>query len=327
MRILNSSQTQKKSPLKMSFWNSKKVLVTGGNGFLGNHVVQQLRQSGCQQIITPHKKEFDLRDANAIRQMLEKYSPEILFHLAAVCGGIGINQEQPGTFFYDNAVMGIKLIEQARLANLEKMIVLGTICAYPKHASTPFREADLWNGYPEETNAPYGLAKKMLLVQLQAYRQQYNFKGIYLLPVNLYGVGDNFDLTSSHVIPALIRKMLDAKKNNQSQITLWGTGNVSREFLFAEDCAKGILLAAERYDSPEPINLGTGNEILIRDLAELIRKLIGYKGEILWDHSKPDGQPKRRLDTSHAWQNFGFKAQTTLEEGLKKTADWYAKNH
>jgi GDP-L-fucose synthase len=310
----------------MSFWTDKRVIVTGGHGFLGQHVVEQLQTRGCKEIVVPRSREFDLRDVAAIRTLLNQAKPHILIHLAAICGGIEANRQRPGTFFYDNAIMGIQLIEQARLQGIQKTVVLGTVCAYPKHTATPFKEDDIWNGYPEETNAPYGLAKKMLLVQLQAYRDQYQFPGIYLLPVNLYGPRDNFDLTTSHVIPAMIRKMVEAKEKGASELPLWGTGNVSREFLFAEDCADGILLAAEKYNKPLPVNLGTGNEMLIRDLAALIAKLTGFTGKILWDSTKPDGQPKRRLDTTRAEKEFGFKAKTGFETGLKKTIDWYLQN-
>jgi GDP-L-fucose synthase len=310
----------------VSFWKDKKVLVTGGGGFLGRHVVQRLHREGVQEVIAPRSAEYDLRQNEDIQLLLEKSRPDLILHLAAICGGIEANRQRPGTFFYDNAMMGIQLIEQARLVGVQKMVVLGTVCSYPKHAPTPFREDDIWNGYPEETNAPYGLAKKMLLVQLQAYRQQYKFAGIYLLPVNLYGPWDNFDLTSSHVIPAMIRKMVEAKKQKAPELTLWGSGNVSREFLFVEDCVEGILLAAEHYNKPEPVNLGTGNEITIRDLAQTIAKMVGYEGDLRWDTSRPDGQPKRRLDTSRASKEFGFLAKTSFEDGVRKTIDWFLSN-
>lgn len=310
----------------MSFWTDKRVVVTGGHGFLGQHVVERLHNLGCKEITAPHSKEFDLRDVTAIQSLFGQAKPNLLIHLAAICGGIEANRLRPGTFFYDNAMMGIQLIEQARLNGIQKTVVLGTVCAYPKNTPTPFKEDDIWNGYPEETNAPYGLAKKILLVQLQSYRQQYDFQGIYLLPVNLYGPRDSFDLTTSHVIPAMIRKMVEAKERKDPELVLWGSGNVSREFLFVEDCAAGILLAAEKYNQSLPVNLGTGNEIIIKDLASLIAKLVGYTGELRWDSSKPDGQPKRRLDTTRAEREFGFKAQTSFEDGLKKTIDWYLKN-
>jgi GDP-L-fucose synthase len=309
----------------MSFWSQQRVLVTGGSGFLGHFVVDKLRQRGCQDIVIPRQKEFDLRKAEDVRRLFETKKPNLVIHLAAKCGGIEANRLQPGTFFYDNAMMGIQLIEQARLSGVNKTVVVGTICAYPKFVKVPFHEEDLWNGYPEETNAPYGLAKKMLLVQLQAYRQEHGFKGLYLLPVNLYGPKDNFDLTTSHVIPAMIRKMVEAKRSNAPFVTLWGTGKVSREFLYAEDCAEGILLAAERYDGPDPVNLGTGMEITIFDLAHLIQKIVGYQGDLKWDTSKPDGQPRRQLDTQRAKKYFGFEAKIPFEEGLKKTLDWYLK--
>jgi GDP-L-fucose synthase len=311
----------------MSFWKDKRVLVTGGNGFLGGFVLEKLRACGCKEIIAPRSKEFDLRDSTAIDRLLKKARPHTLIHLAAICGGIEANRLRPGTFFYDNAMMGIQLIEKAREYKIEKTVVLGSICAYPKFTPVPFKEENLWNGYPEETNAPYGLAKKMLLVQLQAYRQQYNFQGIYLLPVNLYGPNDNFDLTTSHVIPALIRKMIEAKKNKSKSVTLWGTGNPSREFLYVEDCAEGILLATEHYNKEEPVNLGVGKEIQIRELSEMIQKIIGYKGEMIWDSNRPDGQPRRALDTTRAEREFRFKAKTSLEDGLRKTIDWYIKNN
>jgi GDP-L-fucose synthase len=307
----------------MNFWAQKRVLVTGGNGFLGSHLVDKLQKMGCATVTAPRSAEYDLREVQSVSRMLEKIRPQVLIHLAAICGGIEANRLRPGTFFYDNAIMGIHLIEEARKAGVEKTAVLGTVCAYPKFTPVPFREDDLWNGYPEETNAPYGLAKKMLLVQLQSYRQQYDFHGIYLLPVNLYGPRDNFDLVTSHVIPALIRKMLEAKQRNESEITLWGTGQASREFLYVEDCANGILRSVEHYDKPDPVNLGTGRNILIRDLANLIARIVNYKGQIKWDSSKPDGQPQRQLDTSRARKEFGFEAGTPFEEGIRKTVDWY----
>jgi GDP-L-fucose synthase len=307
----------------MNFWHGKRVLVTGGAGFLGSCVVNRLRQRGCSEIFIPRSKEFDLREKDAVKRVFEEAAPDIVIHLAAVVGGIGANREHAGRFFYENAVMGINLIEQARHSGVEKFVCIGTICAYPKFTPVPFREEDLWNGYPEETNAPYGLAKKMLLVQLQAYRQEYGLHGIYLLPVNLYGPGDNFDLDTSHVIPALIRKCVEAKIRREEKIVAWGTGQVSREFLYMDDAAEGILLAAERYDKPDPVNLGSGKEIVISDLASLILKMVGFEGEIAWDASKPDGQPRRCLDTSKAEREFGFKAHTGLEEGLRKTVSWY----
>lgn len=304
-------------------WKDKRVVVTGGAGFLGSFLVEKLQRRGCCNVFVPRSREYDLREKENIQRLLTDTQPEIIFHLAAVVGGIGANQANPGRFFHDNAIMGIQLIEQARLFGVRKLVLLGTICAYPKYTPVPFKEEDLWNGYPEETNAPYGLAKKMLLVQAQAYRQQYGLNSIYLLPVNLYGPRDNFDLETSHVIPALIRKLVDAKENGQPQVVVWGTGKPTREFLYVEDAAEGILLAAERYDKPEPVNLGSGEDIAIRDLVYLIKDMVGYRGSVVWDTSRPDGQPRRRLDTSRAWQEFGFRAKTSLREGLEKTIAWY----
>lgn len=307
----------------MSFWADKTALVTGGNGFLGKHLVGELRRAGCARIVAPRSAEFDLARPGDAAQMLESSKPDILFHLAAVCGGIGANRAEPGRFFYANAMMGLALIEAARVAKVPKLVLVGSICAYPKFTPVPFREEHLWDGYPEETNAPYGLAKKMLLVQAQAYRAQYGTNAIYLLPVNLYGPHDNFDLETSHVIPAMIRKFETARKERRPSVTLWGTGSASREFLYAPDCAEGLRLAAERYDGPEPINLGAGFEITIRELAETVRRLTGYPGEIEWDASKPDGQPRRMLDTSRAREWFGFQARTPFEEGLARTIAWF----
>lgn len=307
----------------MNFWEGKQVLVTGGAGFLGSYVVEKLRTRGCQRVFVPRSKDFDLRDNAAIIRLYDQTRPEIVIHLAAVVGGIGANRIHPGQFFYENAIMGIQLIEYARRFGIQKFVCIGTICAYPKFTPVPFKEEDLWGGYPEETNAPYGLAKKMLLVQLQSYRQEYGFNGIYLLPVNLYGPGDNFDLEASHVIPAIIRKCVEAKYQGEKEIVAWGTGNVSREFLYVEDAAEGILLAAEHYNQPDPVNLGSGEEITIRELVYLIRELSGFEGEIDWDTSMPDGQPQRHLDTSRAELEFGFKAKTRLREGLRRTIGWY----
>lgn len=301
----------------------KRILVTGGKGFLGSYLVDLLKKQGCKNIFVPTIEDYDLRLTDDITHLLTETSPQIIIHLAAVVGGIGANRANPGKFFYDNIKMGTELIEQSRLHNVEKFVGIGTICAYPKLTPVPFKEDNLWNGYPEETNAPYGLAKKMMLVQLQAYRQQYGFNGIYLLPVNLYGPRDNFDPSSSHVIAALIKKCYDAIKNNKEELVVWGTGKATREFLFAEDCAKAIVLATEKYDKPEPINIGSGFEISIKDLVNLICELMQFKGKIAWDSSKPDGQPRRCLDTSKAEKEFGFKAQTNFKEGLKKTIDWY----
>jgi GDP-L-fucose synthase len=307
----------------MSFWTDKRVLVTGGAGFLGSFVVEKLRERACKNIFIPRSKDYDLVQMDAVKRLYQDTKPNIVIHLAANVGGIGANRANPGRFFYDNLMMGVQMMEIGRQSEIEKFVALGTVCAYPKFTPVPFKEDDLWNGYPEETNAPYGLAKKMLLVQAQAYRQQYGFNAIYLLPINLYGPGDNFDPESSHVIPALIKKCVDAVTNNDSQITVWGTGTPTREFLYVEDCAEGILLATEKYNKPDPVNLGTGVEILIKDLVELIAKLTGYKGEVIWDTTKPDGQPRRRLDTSKSEKEFEFKAKTNFEAGLKKTIDWY----
>ena len=307
----------------MDFWNTKRVTVTGGSGFLGAFVVEQLRQQGCTQLAVLSSGDYDLRERAVVERMYEITQPEVLIHLAAVVGGIGANRATPGQFFYENAIMGLQLIEVARQYGLEKFVCAGTICAYPKHAAIPFQETQLWNGYPEETNAPYGLAKKMLLVQLQAYREQYGFNGIYLLPVNLYGPRDNFDLETSHVIPALIRKCLEADKRGDTEIVCWGDGTPTREFLYAGDCAEAIVLAAERYAGPEPVNLGVGVEIAIKDLAELIAELTGFTGRIVWDTDKPNGQPRRCLDTSRAQELFGFRAKTDFREGLRRTIDWY----
>jgi len=307
----------------MSFFNGKKILVTGGAGFLGRQVVIKLERSGCRVIFAPRSKDYDLVDIEAVIRIYQDVKPDIVIHLAARVGGIGANMKNPGRFFYENLMMGIQMMEQGRLFGLDKFVAIGTICAYPKFAPVPFKEEDLWNGYPEETNAPYGLAKKMLLVQSQAYRQQYGFNSIFLLPVNLYGPEDNFDLESSHVIPALIRKVLEAKDRGDKNITAWGTGTPSREFLYVEDAAEGIVLATEKYNKPDPINLGAGFEICIKDLAELICEISGFDGDINWDTSKPDGQPRRCLDTSKAKAEFSFKARTSLQEGLRKTIEWY----
>ena len=308
-------------------WTGKTVVVTGGAGFLGRHVVSLLMERGCRDIVVPRSRDVDLRTVEGIRRLYESAKPDIVIHLAAVVGGIGANQKYPGKFFYDNAIMGIQLIEHARRFGVGKFVCVGTICAYPKYTPVPFKEEDLWNGYPEETNAPYGLAKKMLLVQLQAYRQEYGFNGIYLLPVNLFGPCDNFDPEYSHVIPAIIKKFVDAKIEGKDTVTAWGTGEASREFLYVEDAAEGIVLATERYNKPEPVNLGAGEEIKIKDLVYLIKELVGFEGEVEWDTSKPDGQPRRRLDTSRAKREFGFEAKVSLEEGLSKAVDWYERNY
>lgn len=310
----------------MSFWSQKSVLVTGGNGFLGHHVVEELRRRGASNIHTPRSKEFDLRDKDQVKSCLKRFQPDIILHLAAVVGGIGANRKHPGSFFHDNATMGIHLMEEARRFGVSKMTVLGTICAYPKFTPVPFREEELWNGYPEETNAPYGLAKKMLLVQSQSYRQEYGFNSIYLLPVNLYGPRDNFNLESSHVIPALIRKAIEARETGATEMVCWGTGKATREFLYVEDCARGIVKATEEYNDSEPVNLGSGMEISIKDLSQLIADLCGFKGRLIWDDTKPDGQPRRCLDTQRAENLFGFKAQTAFTDGLRATIEWYLKN-
>jgi len=307
----------------MSFWTDKRVVVTGGAGFLGSHLSQQLQERGCTRIFIPRSKDYDLCEKEAINAFLTQTKPHVILHLAAVVGGIGANRQHPGKFFYDNAMMGIQLIEQARRFGVEKFVCVGTVCAYPKFTPTPFKEEDLWNGYPEETNAPYGLAKKMLLVQLQAYRQEYGFPGIYVVPVNLYGPRDNFDLETSHVIPALIRKFVEAKQGDEATVVAWGSGEATREFLYVEDAAEGILLAAEHYDQPEPVNLGSGQEMKIRELAGLIQDLTDFPGDLTWDTRRPDGQPRRCLDTTRAWQAFGFRAQTPLQEGLRQTIQWY----
>ena len=311
---------------EQDFWGEKRVVVTGGAGFLGSFVVDKLRARGCQTIIVPRSAEYDLRDRDAIVRLYETARPDLVLHLAAVVGGIGANQENPGRFFYDNAIMGIQLIEIARQMGVKKFVATGTICAYPKFTPIPFREDDLWNGYPEETNAPYGLAKKMMLTQLQAYRAQYGFDGIFLLPVNLYGPRDNFDLHTSHVIPALIRKCVEAKAAGRSEIVLWGDGTPTREFLYVEDAAEGLLLAAERYDGDLPINLGTGEEIAIADLAAVIADEVGFEGKIIWDSSKPNGQPRRCLDVTRAKELFGFEAAHDLRHGLSKTVAWFKEN-
>jgi len=310
----------------MSFWKDKRVIVTGGAGFLGKVVVKQLEDKGCKHITIPRSKECDLRKASAIRKLYTQAKPDMVIHLAAVVGGIGANRENPGKFFYDNLMMGVELIEQARQMGIPKVVAIGTICAYPKFCPVPFKEETIWDGYPEETNAPYGLAKKMLLVQSQSYRQQYGFNSIYLLPVNLYGPADNFSLESSHVIPALIRKCVEAKKRGDKHITVWGTGRATREFLYVDDAARGIVLAAEKYNSSEPVNLGAGFEISIKKLVTLIVKLTKFKGDIIWDATKPDGQPRRCLDTSRARKEFGFEARVSFEAGLKKTIAWYVRN-
>ena len=301
----------------------KRVLVTGGAGFLGGAVVEALRRRGCTDIVVPRSRECDLTDAAAIDALMRRERPEVMFHLAAVVGGIGANRENPGKFFYENAIMGIQLIEHARRYSVEKTIVAGTVCAYPKFAPVPFKEESLWDGYPEETNAPYGIAKKALLVQCQAYREQYGMNAIYLLPVNLYGPRDNFDPRSSHVIPALIRKALEARDSGSDEFVVWGDGSATREFLYVDDAAEGIVAAAERYDGEAPVNLGSGEEIPIRDLVGLIAELCGFRGRVVWDTTKPNGQPRRKLDTARAAREFGWHAGTSLRDGLRQTIAWY----
>ena len=319
----------------MNFWTSKKVVVTGGAGFLGSFVVEKLKERGCQKIVVPTSRDYDLVDMEAVRRLYRDARPDMVLHLAARVGGIGANQSNPGKFFYDNLMMGVQLMEVGRQQGLEKFVAVGTICAYPKSSPVPFVEENLWEGYPEETNAPYGLAKKMLLVQSQAYRQQYGFNSIVLFPVNLYGPRDNFDLETSHVIPAVIRKCLEAQVSNgagqvrtsrelsEATVPIWGTGTPTREFLYVEDAAEGILLAAEHYNSSDPVNLGSGTEISIKNLVEKIVELTSFQGKILWDTSKPDGQPRRGLDTQKAKRFFGFEASMNLDKGLRQTIDWY----
>lgn len=311
----------------MSFWEDKRVIVTGGAGFLGSYVVEKLKDRRCKDIFIPLVENYDLTKEKNIIRLYKDYPANIVIHLAAVVGGIGANRENPGKFYYDNLVMGAMLMEYARQYKVGKFVALGTICAYPKFTPVPFREEDLWNGYPEETNAPYGLAKKMMLVQSQAYRAQYGFNSIFLLPLNLYGPRDNFNPKSSHVIPALIRKFMEAKDRGEEEVVCWGTGKPTRGFLYVEDAAEGILLATEKYNKSEPVNLGTDLEISIKDLADLIAKLVGYNGKIVWDTTKPDGQPRRKLDTSRAKKEFGFKARMNFEEGLKRTIEWYRNNY
>lgn len=307
----------------MGFWETRRVVVTGGHGFLGSFVVDKLRAAGANEVVVPRSDKHDLRIQTEALRLYTDTRPDIVIHLAAVVGGIGANRKYPGRFFHDNAIMGLNVIEAARITGIEKFVCAGTICSYPKFTPVPFREKDFWNGYPEETNAPYGLAKKMLLVQLQAYREEYGFNGIYLTPVNLYGPRDNFDLESSHVIPALIRKCIEAKQADAPEIVAWGTGNATREFLYAEDAAEAIVLAAEKYSKPDLVNLGSGEEISVRDLLEMIRTMVGARAAVRWDDSKPDGQPRRSLDTSRAAQEFGWRAKTSLHAGLKETIEWF----
>jgi len=305
--------------------SKERIAVTGGDGFLGRHLQAELIRAGVDRsrILVPLHPDFDFTKPSDVQRMYDQMRPTIVIHLAAEVGGIGANQERPGRFFYANMAMGLHLTEQARLSGLKKFVQIGTVCAYPEFTPIPFRETDLWNGYPEKTNAPYGIAKKALLIMLQSYREQYGLNGIYLIPVNLYGPGDNFDAATSHVIPALIRKFVEARRSGARSVSLWGTGSASREFLYVEDCARAIVLAAQRYDAAEPVNVGVGEDITIRDLVEKLRRLVGYDGEIVWDPSKPDGQPRRRLDTRRAADLFGFRAQVSLDDGLRRTLDWY----
>ena len=307
-------------------WSGKRVLVTGGAGFFGSFVVDRLRQRGVDHVVVPRSAEYDLVHRDACHRLLADARPDVVFHLAARVGGIGANRDNPGLFLYDNAMMGLQMIEECRLAKVGKVIIAGTICAYPKFAPIPFREDDLWNGYPEETNAPYGVAKKLLLVQAQAYREQYGMNTIMLFPVNMYGPRDNFDLQTSHVIPAMIRKFVTARDRDEPTVTLWGDGSPTREFIYVEDAAEGMIAAAERYDSSEPVNLGSGAELTIRDLATQGAAATGYTGTLVWDTSQPNGQPRRQLDVSRARERFGFAAKTTLADGLAKTVTWYLEN-
>ena len=309
------------------FWNGKRVLVTGGSGFLGSFVVERLQKESCGHIFVPRSEDFDLRERDNIIRLYNQVKPHIVIHLAAVVGGIGANRAHPAKFFYDSAIMGIQLIDHAMQHQVEKFVQVGTVCSYPKFTTVPFQEDQIWNGYPEETNAPYGLAKKMLLVQLQAYRQEFGFNGIYLIPVNLYGPRDKSDLETSHVIPALIRKCVEAQRQNLPKITAWGTGKATREFLYVEDAAEAIVTAAEKYQKGDPVNIGAGQEISIFDLVYLVRELVGYKGEVEWDATKPDGQPRRCLDTSRAKKEFGWQATTSFREGLRKTVEWFIQTH
>lgn len=309
-----------------NWWANKKVVVTGGAGFLGSHIVEAMRKRNCPEIIVPRSVQYDLRHLENVQRLYADARPQVVIHAAGIVGGIGANRARPAEFFYDNLMMGVQMLHEAWRTRVDKFVSIGTVCAYPKFTPVPFQEGNLWNGYPEETNAPYGLAKKMLLVQGQAYREQYKFNSIYLLPVNLYGPGDNFDPESSHVIPALIRKCIEARERRADHIVVWGTGQATREFLYVEDAAEGILLAAERYDGSEPVNVGSGMEISIRDLVHLIARLTRFEGEIVWDASKPDGQPRRCLDTSRAERLFGFRAKTLFEDGLRRTVEWYERS-
>jgi len=312
---------------KSDFWKKIRALVTGGTGFLGSYVVEELKQRGCKAIVVAGSKEYDLVKMAAVEKLFHDASPDIVIHLAARVGGIQANRDNPASFFYDNLMMGAQVMDVARIFKIKKFVTVGTVCGYPKFTPVPFKEDDFWNGYPEETNAPYGLAKKMLLVQAQAYRQQYGFNAVYLIPTNLYGPGDNFDPASSHVIPALIRKFMEAIKDGKDEVVLWGTGTATRDFLYVKDCARALVSAAEKFDKSDPVNIGTGREYSIKDLAGIISAITGYKGRITWDASKPDGQPRRCLDTSRAYREFGFRAETSLEKGLRATIEWYRKNY
>lgn len=309
--------------MSTSFWSGKRVCVTGGAGFLGRYVTARLQERGASEIFIPHFENYDLVKPEDVQRLLADARPQVIIHLAAKVGGIGANREHPADFFYDNLMMGVQLMHASWQAGVEKFVAIGTVCAYPKFTPLPFKEDDLWNGYPEETNAPYGLAKKMLLVMAQTYRQQYGWNAIFLLPVNLYGPGDNFDLHSSHVIPAMIRKFLEAQEAGQPEVVLWGDGSPTREFIYAADAAEGIVSAAESYNQPEPVNIGSGQEVRIRDLAETVARLTGYAGKVVWDTDKPNGQPRRALDITRAREAFGFSARTPFEVGLKNTIDWY----
>ena len=308
------------------YWKNKRVCVTGGAGFLGSHLIKKLEMRGATDIYVPKIEEFNLVEIADINRMLDVSKPDMIIHLAAHVGGIGANREHPAEFFYDNLMMGVQLIHEAWKRNIEKFVAIGTVCAYPKFTPVPFREDDIWNGYPEETNAPYGLAKKMLLTQSQAYRQQYGYNSIFLIPVNLYGPRDNFRPDSSHVIPALIKKCVEAVDQGENDVVIWGDGTPTREFIYVDDAAEGIALASEKYNGAEPVNIGSGHEISIKDLAEMIARLTGYQGKLVWDTSKPNGQPRRGLDVSRAEKYFGFKAQMSFEEGLRRTIDWYKLN-
>ena len=327
MGFYEFGMTENTSNKNNNYFDGKKVLVTGGNGFLGSFVIEQLLENGCKQIYAPRSKGYDLRKEEDVKKMFSDIPADVIIHLAAKVGGIGYNLENPGSLFYDNLMMGASLMEQARKHNVQKFVATGTICAYPKFTPVPFQEKDLWSGYPEETNAPYGLAKKMLLVQSQAYRKQYGFNSIFLLPVNLYGPRDNFNPNSSHVIPAIIKKCADAVKNGDKEIVCWGDGSPTREFLYAQDAAKGIVLATQNYNKDGPVNLGSGMEISIKDLTEKIAGYMNFNGKISWDKTKPNGQPRRCLDVSVAEKEFGFKANTNFDDGLKKTIEWYLENY